>query len=346
MHEHMEMMSRTTRRSLLAGGATVLAAAATASARATAAELGGAGPSPPWSAEYWAHKGAVDLYLYRKRAAAPAIGSTLPVLVLVHGSSFCGRSTYDLTVPGAPGYSMMDVFAALGYDVWTLDCEGYGRSSRTAGNSDIASSVADLAAAMAVVERETGRPRAHFLGESSGAIRCAAYAAVAPDRIDRLALTAYTYTGAGAATLAQRARDVEFYRTHNRRPATRELYRSIFTRDKPGTTDPRVPEAIGDAEAPYGGTVPTGTYLDMVTKLPLVDPARVLAPVVMLRGEYDGISTEDDLLNFYRGLPNRDRQYVTVPGAAHSLVLAYNRAHLWHALDAFLRPPAREDHLG
>jgi alpha-beta hydrolase superfamily lysophospholipase len=264
----------------------------------------------------------------------------------VHGSSFCGRSTYDLNVPGAAGYSMMDAFAARGYDVWTLDCEGYGRSSRTAGNSNIASGVADLAAAMEVVARETGSRRAHFLGESSGAIRCAAFAAFAPARVDRLALTAYTYTGKGAPTLAQRARDVEFYRTHNRRPATLALFRSIFTRDKAGTTDPRVAEAIAAAEAPYGGSVPTGTYLDMVTNLPLVDPARVHAPVVMLRGEYDGISTEDDLLDFYRGLPNRDRQFVTVPGAAHSLVLAYNRALLWHALDAFLRPPAREDRLG
>src|ERR1700676_1836575 len=41
-----------------------------------------------WSNEDWAHKGDVKLYMFRKRAGAPAPGrSTLPVLFLVHGSS-------------------------------------------------------------------------------------------------------------------------------------------------------------------------------------------------------------------------------------------------------------------
>src|SRR6202140_1826622 len=142
----MDTTGGPSRRALLTGAAAALAAAAVAGAPSPA---GAAQPSggTPWSAEYWARKGAVQLYLYRKRAAAPppanGKGAALPVLFLVHGSSFCGRSTYDLTVPGAPGYSMMDVFAGLGYDVWTLDHEGYGRSSRTAGNSDIASGGAD-----------------------------------------------------------------------------------------------------------------------------------------------------------------------------------------------------------
>lgn len=332
---------RIARRGALAAVGGALAAAVIDPASAAAAPASAA--SAIAGAEYWAHKGAVSLYVFRKRATVPKAGA--PVLFLVHGSSFCGRSTYDLTVPGATGYSMMDAFAARGYDVWTMDHEGYGRSTRTDGNSDIASGVADLRAAMEVVRRETGRDRAHFHGESSGGIRAAAFAAAAPERVDRLALSAFTYTGKGAPTLAARAKDVEFYRAHNRRPATRDLFRSIFTRDKAGTADPRVGDAIADAEAGYGGTVPTGTYLDMVTKLPLVDPAAVHAPVLMLRGEYDGIATEDDCLAFYAALPNRDRQFVTIPGAAHSLTLGYNRARFWAAVDAFLTAPPREDHV-
>ena len=65
----------------------------------------------------------------------------------------------------------MNVFAGLGFDVWTMDHENYGRSSRTDGDSDIASGVEDLIAATALVIRETGRQRMHFMGESSG--RCA-----------------------------------------------------------------------------------------------------------------------------------------------------------------------------
>jgi pimeloyl-ACP methyl ester carboxylesterase len=319
-----------------AAGAAVLAAGAAGRADAADPKI--------VDGEYWAHKGAVKLYLYRKRLAATPAGA--PVLFLVHGSSISGRSTFDLTVPGQANYSMMDAFARYGFDVWTMDHEGYGRSDRTSGNSDIASGVGDLRAAMDVVRRETGSRSAHFFGESSGGIRAAAFAVAAPEAVARLALAAYTWTGKGSPTLANRAKDVEFYRTHNMRPATRELFRSIFTRDKPGTADPAVGDALADAEAQFGGTVPTGTYLDMVSKLPLVDPEKVRVPVLIARGEYDGISTEEDLIGFFERLANRDKQYVVIPGAAHSLVLGYNRERFWYALNAFLTPPVRGDRLG
>jgi pimeloyl-ACP methyl ester carboxylesterase len=67
-----------------------------------------------WSAEYWAHKGDVKLYMYRKRVAEPATGeAALPVLFLVHGSSFSARSGFDLQVPGKPGTSEDGIADAL-----------------------------------------------------------------------------------------------------------------------------------------------------------------------------------------------------------------------------------------
>src|SRR5438309_4674933 len=94
--------------------------------------LGAASAKAVWSAEYTAKKGSVSLAMYRKRASAPASGQpALPVLFLVHGSSLSARTSYDLTVPGSAEYSMMNVFARYGYDVWTMDHENYGKSSRT-----------------------------------------------------------------------------------------------------------------------------------------------------------------------------------------------------------------------
>ena len=116
-------------------------------------------------------------------------------------------------------------------------------------------------------------------------------------------LEAFTYTGKGSPTLAKRGEQTEFYRTHNRRPRGEDMILSIFTRDKPGTSDPRVPVAMAKAEMPNGDSVPTGTYLDMTANLPLVDPAKVQCPVLMVRGQYDGISTEEDLLDFFTKLP-------------------------------------------
>jgi alpha-beta hydrolase superfamily lysophospholipase len=37
--------------------------------------------------------------------------------------------------------ALMDEFARYGFDVWTMDHEGYGRSTRTDSNSDILSGV-------------------------------------------------------------------------------------------------------------------------------------------------------------------------------------------------------------
>jgi alpha-beta hydrolase superfamily lysophospholipase len=252
-------------------------------------------------------------------------------------------SSFDLTVPEAGEYSTMNVFAGLGYDVWTMDHENYGRSSRTSGNSDIASGVADLIAATGLVIRETGQERLHFMGESSGALRAAAFAMARPERVGRLVLNAFTYTGRNSPTLAKRAEQLEYFRSHNRRLRDRAMIRSIFTRDHPGTSDPRVAEALADAELVHGEEVPTGTYLDMTANLPVVDPLKVMAPVMIVRGEHDGIASEEDLLDFFRQLPNPDRQFVVLPGAAHALVFGHNRHQLWHTVHAFLTMPPRRD---
>lgn len=291
-----------------------------------------------WSAGYVARKGDVSLALYRKRIGPPQAGER-PVLFLVHGSSVSARPSFDLTVPGRGEYSLMNVFAGYGFDVWTMDHEGYGKSARTAGNSDVASGVEDLKAASEVVVRETGQPRAHFYGGSSGALRAAGFAMARPERVDRLILEAFTWTGKGSPTLGKRAEQVDYYRTHNRRPRGRDMIRSIFTRDKPGTSDPAVAEALADAELPFGDTIPTGTYLDMTANLPVVDPRRVKAPVLMVRGEHDGIATEDDLLEFFRRLPNPDRQFIVLAGASHAVALGLSRGQLWHVVRAFLTLP-------
>jgi len=313
-------------------------------ARALAQPTAAPAAATPWSAEYWASKAGVRLALFRKRQGAPTAGaSPRPVLFLVHGSSISARPSFDLAVPGGGEYSMMNVFAGWGYDVWTVDHEGYGRSSRTEGNADIASGVEDLKAATEVVARETGHGRFHFYGGSSGALRAAAFAMVRPERVDRLILEAFTWTGKGSPTLGKRAEALEYFRTHNRRPRDRDMIRSIFTRDKPGTSDPAVAEALADAELVFGDTIPTGTYLDMTANLPVVDPARVQAPVLIVRGEHDGIATEEDVVAFFSRLPNADRQLVILAGASHATALGFNRRQLWHAMRAFLEMPERLD---
>jgi hypothetical protein len=64
--------------------------------------------------DHWAQKGDVRLSVYRKRLAG---AGDHPILFLVHGSSFGGKSGFDLDVPGKPGYSFMEEFARRGFNV-------------------------------------------------------------------------------------------------------------------------------------------------------------------------------------------------------------------------------------
>ena len=99
-------------------------------------------------------------------------------------------------------------------------------------------------------------------------------------------------------------------------------------------------EALVADEMKFGNEVPSGTYLDMAANMPIVDPAKILSPVLMLRGEWDGNSTNQDLLDFFVQLPNGDRQFVILPQTAHSSGFSKNRELLWYAMKNFLAAPA------
>ena len=302
-------------------------------------------PSPVsgeiWSNDYWAQKGAVKLNLWRKRIGAPRPSEPArPIVFLVHGSSNSSRSSYDLTVPGRGEYSLMNVLARYGYDVWTMDHDGYGHSGSSGNNSDIASGVEDLKAAMPVLARETGQQKAHFYGTSSGGIRAAAFAQAQPDRVARLMLSAFTYKGNGAAEIERRRKKIAALRASPRRKRDAKMIGSIFTRDgHPEFYDQAMVRALIADEMKFGNEVPSGTYLDMAANLPIVDPKKILSPVLMLRGEFDGNSTNADLLDFFGQLPNGDRQFVILPQTAHSAGYGKNRHLLFYALHRFLAEP-------
>ena len=164
-----------------------------------------------------------------------------------------------------------------------------------------------------------------------------------PARVDRLILTAFTYKGDGAAEIQRRRDRIAELTAHPRRKRDADMIRSIFSRDgQPDIYDPAMVEALVAAEMKFGDTIPAGTYVDMAVNLPLVDPAKVTSPVLMTRGEWDGNSTNDDLLDFFRQLPNGDRQFVILPSTAHSQALSKNRQLLWYAMKNFLAEPVPE----
>jgi pimeloyl-ACP methyl ester carboxylesterase len=286
--------------------------------------------------EHWTAKGDVRLFLWEKFRGAPerARGTVL----FVHGSSMASQATFDLQIPGRP--AAMDHFAGLGYDTWCVDLEGYGRSDKHRDtNADVATGADDLAAATDHIRSVRGVERVHLYGISSGALRAALFAQRHPERVARLALDAMVWTGKGSPTLAERRTRLARFRARNRRPIDRAFVHGIFTRDHPGTADPAVVDAFADAILALDESMPTGTYVDMCANLPLVDPARITAPTIVMRGEYDGIASLDDLLEFFRRLPNADKQFAVMPGIAHASFQERNYELVYHILASFYAQP-------
>jgi pimeloyl-ACP methyl ester carboxylesterase len=280
--------------------------------------------------------------LWRKQLRDPsAAGARRGTILFVHGSSMAGTPVFDLQVPGRLESSVMNWFARLGYDTWCLDCEGYGRSDKHRPvNCDVSNGADDVAAATAYMAGVADEPRVHVYGSSSGALRAALFAQRHPERVQRLALDAFVWTGQGSPTLAERQKRLAEFRAANRRPIDRKFVHSIFTRDHPGTSDLTVVDAFADAVLALDDSVPTGTYIDMSANLPLVDPARIAVPTMIMRGEYDGIASLQDLVDFFVRLPNPDKHFAVMPGIAHSSLRSKNWAVSYHLLDSFFSQPA------
>jgi pimeloyl-ACP methyl ester carboxylesterase len=288
--------------------------------------------------EHWTRKGDVKLFLWQK--APPSGQPPKATILFVHGSSMASQPTFDLQVPGRPDSSVMDWFAARGFDTWCMDHEGYGRSDKSRPiNCDIANGADDLDAGSQHILKVTGAKKLLLYGISSGALRAALFTQRHPERVARLALDAFVWTGKGSPTLAERKKKLPEFQSKNRRPIDRAFVRSIFTRDHPGTADDATIEAFADAILRLDDSVPTGTYVDMCSKLPLVDPAKITAPTIVMRGEFDGIASLEDLLDFFRLLPHPDKQFAVMAGISHASFQQKNYLTAYHILHAFFTTP-------
>jgi pimeloyl-ACP methyl ester carboxylesterase len=171
---------------------------------------------PVTGAGHWTRKGDVPLFLWEKYVGAP--NGKRGTILFVHGSSMASTPTFDLQVPGRDDSSVMDVFARAGYDTWCVDLEGYGRSGKARDiTCDIATGADDLAVASAFIIRERSSGPLLVYGISSGALRAALFAQRHPDRVKRLALDAFVWTGEGSPTLAERRKKLPAYQKANRR---------------------------------------------------------------------------------------------------------------------------------
>jgi pimeloyl-ACP methyl ester carboxylesterase len=166
-----------------------------------------------------------QLYLReRVRPATIVRGGDLEgrVALFVHGAGTPAEVAFDVPYQD---YSWMAFLAAEGFDVFSVDMTGYGRSTRPTMMNDpcnlpedaqrelgigiaraactpshvgaattIASDWADIDRAVDYIRELRGVDRVHLLGWSLGGPRAGGYAALHPDKVGRLVLLAPAYS--------------------------------------------------------------------------------------------------------------------------------------------------------
>ncbi len=290
--------------------------------------------------EHWTTKdGGVKLFLFEKSAGDPA--KTVGTILFVHGSSMASQPTFDLQVPGRPAFLGHGLLCQPGLrlldrrhgGLWPLH-----QGPRQQRADQRRAPTTAMRAALYIQKLRGKRPLLVY-GISSGALRAAMFAERHPEMVARLALDAMVWTGEGSPTLAERKKKLPDFIKINRRPMSKAFIHSVFDRDHPDTAERKVIEAFADAVIALDDSVPTGTYVDMCSRLPVIDPEKILVPMLVMRGQHDGIASMQDLLKFFEKLPNPDKQFTVMSGISHASFQQKNYMMVYHILSSFFAQP-------
>jgi pimeloyl-ACP methyl ester carboxylesterase len=288
----------------------------------------------PWAAvhagysisgnEHYVSREGLRIYLWEKHEAGLEghYASSGKVALLVHGGTWSGRPDFDLQIRD---YSLMDMLAAHGYDVWAIDIHGYGHSDKTDKDwSGVQSAAADIDAAVEYIVKLRGVNKIGLLGWSAGTQRAGLYAMQHPERVAKLILYAPQWKGTAASRDRVRQR-IE----HAGKPLgqyrinTEVAARSDFVEGElaahPQFEDDVV--ALYAREALQIDPQSPNAFVEDNANLPILDPLRITVPTMIIFGEYDFYAKEEDLLPFFSQLKTRDKRLVLLPHGGHALIL-------------------------
>lgn len=318
------------------------------------------------------------VYLRHQAPSPRSRRSDLAPVLFVHGATFPSGLAAAFRFDGV---SWMDHLAERGFDVWALDFLGYGKSDRypemrepasahpPLGRADV--TARQVAAAVEFVASRSGRlavgspggsVRVSLLAHSWGTIPAGRYAGEHPERVARLVLfgpvarrdgprdarvaePAYVFVTAEE----QRARFegyvpdgadavLEPHHIDVWGPAYLASDGSSATRTPPSVQVPNGPAA--DIHAAWHGALP-------------YDPARITAPTLIVRGEWETITTDAEARWLYDALVRAPlKRDVKISRGTHVMHLERSRYQLYAEVAAFLsagdlppqaRPGARSE---
>jgi pimeloyl-ACP methyl ester carboxylesterase len=252
----------------------------------------------------------------------------------------------------------MEYIAGRGYDVYLVNIRGYGPSTRPPEMDAPAdknppvvhtsTAMRDYAAAANFVMERRAIRSLNVVGWSWGTVICALYASTNPDKVNRLVLHAPAWLRKTSA-LIDTGRTLGAYRKvtaddARKRWATgipagkrtvlpqwqEDWIRAIFASDPIGQK----------ADPPYI-RAPNGVVQDSrdywASGKPVYQPADILAPTLLILGEWDADTPVYMAQALFSALGNaRAKRLVVIGESTHMLMLEQNRMQLFEEVQLFL----------
>jgi len=291
------------------------------------------------------------LFLRHLPPSHSATGSVQSVL-FVHGATF--PSALAAAFPFG-GHSWMEDLSAAGLDTWALDFMGYGGSDRYPEMSDSAASTAPLLrtdeasrqieAAVRFIRATQHIGKVSIIAHSWGTLPSGLFATRQPDLLDRLVLF-------GPVTLRhqQPDKDVPAPAWNVTVDAQRKrFYGYVPTGEATVLADSDMAlwgpaylasDADSANRAPPSVRVPYGPVADIDSMWSgnfAYDPAAIRAPVLIIRGEWDNVTTNEDAHWLYQSLRNAPiKRDVVISRGTHVMHLEASRFQLYREVQTFL----------
>ena len=305
----------------------------------------------------------VSLFM-RERRGAP-LG---PAVLLVHGRSAAAVPSFDLEYRD---YSWMAYLADAGFDVFAVDLQGYGSSSKPTVMDDPCNTSADNQAKYlvpnplpapcppryphsfgsfatdwdeidTVVEfirslRGDRALKVNLVGWSRGGMRVIGYAALRPDNIEKVVALAPTRFPPVASVPSYPMNMTD------KRDFFVDWDRQIDSKNCPQQVDPSIRQALWNSTIALD-KLGSGWGASGVRRSPAFSaagwtpdlPGRVQAPTLVIRGALDDQAPEQATRALYDALGG-PKAYVTVSCGSHELVYEKQHTKLLQASAEWLR---------
>jgi pimeloyl-ACP methyl ester carboxylesterase len=248
------------------------------------------------------------------------------VILLVHGATWASKCTFDPDPDR--GYSLMDVLADAGYDVFALDLHGYGKSEKSEEDwTEAATAAKDVEAAVEFIRSFRWVDKVHLFGYQWGTQPVAMYAAQKPQKVARMAL------------LGMRWKQIEYTAGPPKGPFRTLGQQAALLKPDDGDLEAEFVRKRAQVCRQESAQAPNGALKDLAKPNP-IKPSELKVPTLFIQGEKDNAHEAlVDRGNYFRELGSRDKWYVVLRGLGKYAPIEREHARFDAALISFLQQP-------